>query len=366
MRMRVVFILPTALVVSFASGCQAGEAADVEDPAPAVDAVGEDLLAPDTACGEAACDPGSDPTDLPGDETGNDDAFPEEGLFDVYVAGPDCPEGGFWDPPPGGLGCSPRQCQEPGDCPDGWGCRRVVNTAGDPMYVCLKLDTNLCRPCATDSECASAQIEPSSTNRCVSFGPDGNFCGVGCGGASDPACTDGYTCQDSTVVGGQTAKQCVPTNGQCTCSKVAIAAGTATTCFNNNSFGTCFGLRWCLPAGLTACDARTPAAELCNGLDDNCDFVVDEGDLCPVGQVCTAGGCAPPACGGETAGACADAAVGCLCCAAGGPKQHCICSTACQSDLDCADATRSTCNHPPDDQPGICAPADFTCCWYCK
>jgi hypothetical protein len=32
----------------------------------------------------------------------------------------------------------------------------------------------------------------------------------------------------------------------------------------------------------------TPSAETCNGLDDDCDGVVDE---CPVGKACTPDGC---------------------------------------------------------------------------
>ena len=180
----------------------------------------------------------------------------------------------FCVPTPDNSVCT-KLCQEEGDCPNGWACKMVVNTAGDPVYVCLTMGVNLCRPCETHAECAAAQFEQSSTNRCVSYGSDGKFCGVGCGGASDPACPDGYSCQDSTVVGGQTAKQCAPDSGQCACNKVAIDAGASTKCFNNNSSGTCFGLRECLAAGLSDCDAKTPSEEKCNGMDDNCDGLTD-------------------------------------------------------------------------------------------
>jgi hypothetical protein len=32
-------------------------------------------------------------------------------------------------------------------------------------------------------------------------------------------------------------------------------------------------------------------AELCNGLDDDCDTVIDNGTPCPDGQTCVAGLC---------------------------------------------------------------------------
>src|SRR5262249_19806104 len=43
------------------------------------------------------------------------------------------------------------------------------------------------------------------------------------------------------------------------------------------------GARTCIGATLTACSARTPQNETCNGLDDDCDTIVDEGGsaLCP-------------------------------------------------------------------------------------
>jgi MYXO-CTERM domain-containing protein len=44
--------------------------------------------------------------------------------------------------------------------------------------------------------------------------------------------------------------------------------------------------------GVLACvQQNEPVMESCNGLDDNCDGVVDEGDLCPTGKVCDKGTC---------------------------------------------------------------------------
>lgn len=175
-------------------------------------------------------------------------------------------------PTPEGNRCT-RGCQDESDCPQGWSCKMVLNTKGDPIYVCLTSGINYCMPCEENKECAS--IEVNSTNRCVSYGPAGKFCGLGCGNKGDPPCPEGSSCQEVTVVGGATVKQCVPNNNECTCSNVAIALAASTTCFVNNQWGTCFGKRECLATGLTECSAKTPAEEVCDGVDNDCDGKID-------------------------------------------------------------------------------------------
>ncbi len=48
-------------------------------------------------------------------------------------------------------------------------------------------------------------------------------------------------------------------------------------CENKNEYGVCQGVTVCDGQGGTVCDAREPAAETCNGLDDECDGQTDEG-----------------------------------------------------------------------------------------
>ena len=75
-------------------------------------------------------------------------------------------------------------------------------------------------------------------------------------------------------------------------------------CHVTNLHGTCSGLELCVGGSYTGCTAKTPAAEICNNLDDDCDGQVDaisrtcytgpEGTLgkgiCQAGlQTCTAG-----------------------------------------------------------------------------
>ena len=71
------------------------------------------------------------------------------------------------------------------------------------------------------------------------------------------------------------AKQCVRTQGACSCTKWGAFVGATTGCAQQNDLGTCKGTRKCALTGLTTCSAPAPATETCNGLDDNCDGITD-------------------------------------------------------------------------------------------
>jgi MYXO-CTERM domain-containing protein len=61
------------------------------------------------------------------------------------------------------------------------------------------------------------------------------------------------------------------------------------------------GLTQCVVGGGTTCQQlnQPKTTETCNGLDDNCNGMVDEGDICPTGQVCDQGTCVGNCQGGE-------------------------------------------------------------------
>ena len=162
------------------------------------------------------------------------------------------------------------QCVE--ECPEGFSCSLVVGSCPDCQYLCMPLFVNLCRPCIANSDCMGK--ETASSDLCVEFGPDGRFCGAACSGAVQ--CPDGYTCKHVDVAGGIQSYQCVPDSGFCDCSGLAVSQGAQTTCYVENDFGQCPGTRTCKQDGLSECSAQTPAKELCNGGDDNCNGVVDE------------------------------------------------------------------------------------------
>ena len=51
------------------------------------------------------------------------------------------------------------------------------------------------------------------------------------------------------------------------------------------------GWRVCGKAGLSECDAATPAEETCDGSDNDCDGFVDGPNLCDDGEECTKDEC---------------------------------------------------------------------------
>ena len=191
--------------------------------------------------------------------------------------------------------CS-RACQE--ECPEGWGCKQVAGTDPDVVFICVSTYANLCKPCASGSDCTSPG---GSADACLSYGAEGNFCGGGCG--TEMGCPWGFSCQLSTTTDGVELSQCVADADVCPCTGTSVALGLWTPCGWENEFGLCEGKRVCLEGGLGECDALVPAAELCNGLDDDCDGEIDEegntdsGLACDDGNSCTedvcqgAGGC---------------------------------------------------------------------------
>ena len=172
-------------------------------------------------------------------------------------------------PTPDGQQCTTTCIDE---CPFGWQCRLYGPSLPDEVYVCVPTDVDLCRPCETNGDCFTDGTDAGQA--CVSYGPDGNFCGAPC--EVDQDCPQGYLCQAATDVAGSSVAQCARSGGDCPCKQRFVDAGAATLCYHENTFGLCSGERSCIGAGLTECDAPVPAAEACNGLDDDCDGSVDE------------------------------------------------------------------------------------------
>ncbi len=180
-----------------------------------------------------------------------------------------------------GTTCS-ELCEE--CCPKGMACREQVVAGSDKRFVCQEPHARLCDPCTSNVQCVDAS---AGGDRCVEMddleGATGTFCGTSC--EDGDVCPDGYECRDVRTVDGSSSRQCVPAAGECTCSPLAIEKKLETSCAVVNSFGRCPGTRVCTAAGPGPCDAQLPAAEVCNGVDDDCDLVVDESS-CPAGQTC--------------------------------------------------------------------------------
>jgi hypothetical protein len=93
-----------------------------------------------------------------------------------------------------------------------------------------------------------------------------------------------------------------------------------------------------------------PQAEVCNGMDDDCNGIVDDGAVCPAGQICTNGACVSGCAPGLTPcnGACVDLDTNTSNCGSCGIQcasgQVCVsgvCSPVpCTADSDCAPGSK--------------------------
>ncbi len=163
-----------------------------------------------------------------------------------------------------------RTCDD--DCPAGWTCEQVEVGANETIPLCLSEHPTLCLPCTTSDDCTS---EFGREVSCIRYGEEGAFCGSDCD--ANGACPSGYSCEEVETTEGERIEQCVVSGGGvCSCTEAAIEAGLTTICHHSNEYGICAGTRVCRSDGMSPCDAPIPAAESCNGIDDDCDGRTDE------------------------------------------------------------------------------------------
>ncbi len=225
-------------------------------------------------------DPGP-PAD-PGNDPGGDDAGTKEGGFGwPCTENADCASS-LCLPHLGEEVCS-KPCVD--SCPEGWECKPYQGGGADVKVVCVSKFTHLCRPCQVAADCKS---DSGVEDVCVRYGDQGSFCGAPCG----DGCPEGYSCADAETVAGAPTTQCVADASECACSTLALELSLATDCAVSNEFGSCQGIRFCGADGLSDCDAATPAAESCNGVDDDCDGVIDN-VTCDDQDDCTDDACDP-------------------------------------------------------------------------
>ncbi len=151
-------------------------------------------------------------------------------------------------------------------------------------HQCLPIGLGLCEPCTSAVDCALP------TARCLVV--DSRLsCLNPCSLPSD--CPSGFNCADPGV--GELL--CVPTIGSCSCDSEAIGTQRGCAVTYSDPPATpydCFGVQTCGDSGWQTCILPS---EICNGFDDNCDGVVDEGFVAASGLFTSDTNCG--ACGND-------------------------------------------------------------------
>jgi hypothetical protein len=296
-------LAPEAACLEGSSRCHVGTIQTCRDGVPVVD---ENCAVTGRACAESAgadgtptatCVPVEDASDVgveaasdavePGDvnlqDTPSVGGSPDTIVDDLAELPVDC------ETDPGAVGCpcssgafcdtgwcvltrDGERCAEFCDdsCPDGFECKTVSapGAGADVSTICVDRLTYLCMPCDDDGDCAALGFEGKDT--CVSYGDAGSFCGVECTFSLD--CPSGYECNGDG--------QCARVDGECSCAPLHIELEATTDCAATNERGSCKGHRACGAKSLSACDAKVPEAEVCDGEDNDCDGTTDEPE-CP-------------------------------------------------------------------------------------
>ncbi|MCB9740686.1 MAG: hypothetical protein H6747_15590, partial [Deltaproteobacteria bacterium] len=281
----------------------------------AMQACSDDPTTADTDTGADSSTATTDGAGGVGDSAGNNDATSGDTTADADGAGDAaaadtsaCP-GGSGCVCKGNADCDSGFCLETTDgprcaatcvqdCPAGFSCVKAPNSA-DVVFVCVDQRARLCLPCTEHKDCQATGLTDA---RCVDHGDAGSFCGIGCGTAgSESECPSGFVCADAADADGGSALQCVPKPaagsgtsgpGVCSCNANAVALAAKTPCQKAISgVATCKGEASCKEAGSAPlCEADEPGAEVCDGVDNDCDGATDE-QTCDDSNSCTTDAC---------------------------------------------------------------------------
>lgn len=180
------------------------------------------------------------------------------------------------DAGPGAASCVDRSGQftcVPRRCAKGF---YLFPSATDPAR-CEPVPETQCAPCSSNADCRVP------LDVCATVGNDqGRSCQQSCAPSSQrPNCTGIVGSQDCCPMGNTCQSQggslvCVPTTNSCECA--TARQGFSRSCFVTSGASTCVGRQLCEATGMySTCDTSMTTAELCDGADNDCDGVVDDG-----------------------------------------------------------------------------------------
>ncbi len=259
-----------AVVFASVSGCSGdesatgGQAQDVggvgNDTAGTLDGLGDDAVDAAEVAQDVAPDVAEDSADAAEDTA---IVWPEP---EACSKNEECVSG-FCLPTPDGKFCAPTCVQ---NCPPEFSCKEYVSSS-DVVFVCTHQAPYRCTPCASDADCKTVE---GQSGVCRELGASGyGFCLQACDpAAGDAGCVgEGYQCKaDGADADGKGA--CHPPQDVCPCPE-----GKQGACNVKNEHGACPGTFVCGADGPGVCTGTAPVAEICNGKDENCNGEVDEG-----------------------------------------------------------------------------------------
>ncbi len=178
-------------------------------------------------------------------------------------------------------------------CPEGWSCKAISLAGGSELTsVCVPKHARVCGICAAAADCGGVPVCALPLDAASSDEP--GTCLLACEGPG-ARCPAGFGCTSRGLVpGAKPGWVCAPVEEAGCCA--VVTKWSDSHCERGNEHGVCAGVQVCLGTiGWGPCQALIPAAEVCDGQDNDCDGGRDE-DL---GESC---GCGDGECAGEAAG----------------------------------------------------------------